>query len=80
MKLPVVRFWTRDVPGTLAHSSSLPREPPLAPWRPAPKSRFRAVLRVKRIGYAGMRTDDVDGMTRFFREVLGLEPVGRTRR
>jgi catechol 2,3-dioxygenase-like lactoylglutathione lyase family enzyme len=33
-------------------------------------------MRVKRIGYAGMRTDDVDGMTRFFREVLGLEPVG----
>lgn len=33
-------------------------------------------MQVKRIGYAGMRTDDVDGMTRFFREVLGLEPVG----
>lgn len=33
-------------------------------------------MRVKRIGYVGMRTDDVDGMTRFFRDVLGLEPVG----
>src|SRR5256885_12474997 len=33
-------------------------------------------MRVKRIGYVGMRTHDVGGMTWFFREVLGLEPVG----
>ena len=33
-------------------------------------------MQVKRIGYVGTRTDDVDGMTRFFRDVLGLEPVG----
>jgi len=33
-------------------------------------------MRVKRIGYVGMRTRDVEGMTRFFRDVLGLEPVG----
>ena len=33
-------------------------------------------MRVKRIGYVGMRTGDVEGMTRFFREVLGLEPAG----
>jgi catechol 2,3-dioxygenase-like lactoylglutathione lyase family enzyme len=33
-------------------------------------------VRVKRIGYVGMRTSDVDGTTRFFREVLGLEPAG----
>lgn len=33
-------------------------------------------MRVLRIGYIGTRTDDVDGMTRFFRDVLGLEPAG----
>jgi catechol 2,3-dioxygenase-like lactoylglutathione lyase family enzyme len=35
-------------------------------------------MQVKRIGYVGTRTDDVDGMTWFFREVLGLEPVGES--
>jgi catechol 2,3-dioxygenase-like lactoylglutathione lyase family enzyme len=35
-------------------------------------------MQVKRLGYAGMRTDDVDGMTWFFREVLGLAPVGES--
>ncbi len=34
-------------------------------------------MRVQRIGYIGTRTRDVDGMTRFFRDVLGLEPAGR---
>src|SRR4051794_40904177 len=33
-------------------------------------------MRVKRIGYVGMRTDDVEGMTRFLRDVLGLAPAG----
>jgi catechol 2,3-dioxygenase-like lactoylglutathione lyase family enzyme len=33
-------------------------------------------MRVKRIGYIGLRTDEVDGMTRFFRDVLGLEAAG----
>jgi len=33
-------------------------------------------MRVKRIGYVGLRTHDVDGMTRFFRDVLGLEAAG----
>jgi len=33
-------------------------------------------VRVKRIGYVGLRTHDVDGMTRFFRDVLGLEAAG----
>jgi len=33
-------------------------------------------MRVKRIGYIGLRTRDVQGMTRFFRDVLGLEPAG----
>ena len=33
-------------------------------------------MRVKRIGYIGLRTHDVEGMTRFFRDVLGLEPAG----
>ena len=33
-------------------------------------------MRVKRIGYIGMRTADVDGMTRFFRDLLGLEAAG----
>jgi catechol 2,3-dioxygenase-like lactoylglutathione lyase family enzyme len=33
-------------------------------------------MRVKRIGYLGLRTHDVDGMTGFFRDVLGLEPAG----
>ncbi len=35
-------------------------------------------MQVKRIGYVGTRTDDVDGMTRFFRDVLGLESVGES--
>jgi catechol 2,3-dioxygenase-like lactoylglutathione lyase family enzyme len=35
-------------------------------------------MRVRRVGYVGMRTDDVDGMTRFLRDVLGLEPVGES--
>jgi catechol 2,3-dioxygenase-like lactoylglutathione lyase family enzyme len=33
-------------------------------------------VRVKRIGYVGVRTDDVAGMTSFFRDLLGLEAVG----
>src|SRR5713101_7702025 len=33
-------------------------------------------MRVKRIGYVGLRTHDVNGMTSFFRDVLGLEPAG----
>jgi catechol 2,3-dioxygenase-like lactoylglutathione lyase family enzyme len=33
-------------------------------------------MQVKRIGYIGTRTQDVDGMTRFFRDVLGLEAAG----
>jgi len=33
-------------------------------------------VRVKRIGYVGLRTHDVEGMTRFFRDVLGLEAAG----
>src|SRR6266545_4349992 len=33
-------------------------------------------MRVKRIGYVGMRTHDVAGMTSFFRDVLGLEAAG----
>jgi catechol 2,3-dioxygenase-like lactoylglutathione lyase family enzyme len=33
-------------------------------------------MQVKRIGYVGMRTHDVDAMTSFFREVIGLEPAG----
>jgi hypothetical protein len=33
-------------------------------------------MRVKRIGYLGVRTRDVAGMTAFFRELLGLEPSG----
>ena len=33
-------------------------------------------MRVKRIGYVGLRTHDVEGMTRFFRDVLGLEAAG----
>jgi catechol 2,3-dioxygenase-like lactoylglutathione lyase family enzyme len=33
-------------------------------------------MQVKRIGYIGTRTHDVDGMTRFFRDVLGLEAAG----
>ncbi len=32
-------------------------------------------MRVKRIGYVGVRTNDVDGMTSFFRDVLGLDAV-----
>jgi catechol 2,3-dioxygenase-like lactoylglutathione lyase family enzyme len=33
-------------------------------------------MQVKRIGYVGLRTNDVDGMTSFFRDVIGLEPAG----
>lgn len=33
-------------------------------------------MRIKRIGYLGVRTTDVEGMTSFFRDVLGLEAVG----
>ena len=33
-------------------------------------------MRVKRIGYVGLRTDDVDSMTSFFRDVIGLEAAG----
>ena len=33
-------------------------------------------MRVKRVGYVGMRTREVEGMTRFFRDVLGLEAAG----
>lgn len=33
-------------------------------------------MRVKRIGYVGIRTNDVEGMTSFLRDVLGLEAVG----
>jgi catechol 2,3-dioxygenase-like lactoylglutathione lyase family enzyme len=34
------------------------------------------VVQVKRIGYVGVRTDDLARMTGFFREVLGLAAVG----
>jgi catechol 2,3-dioxygenase-like lactoylglutathione lyase family enzyme len=33
-------------------------------------------MRVRRIGYVGMRTDDVQAMTSFFRDVIGLEAAG----
>ncbi len=33
-------------------------------------------MRVKRIGYVGLRTPDSEGMTHFFRDVLGLAPAG----
>ena len=33
-------------------------------------------MRVKRIGYVGLRTDDVDAMTSFFRDVIALEAAG----
>lgn len=33
-------------------------------------------MRVKRIGYVGLRTDDVGAMTSFFRDVIGLEAAG----
>lgn len=33
-------------------------------------------MRVRRIGYLGVRTRDTEGMTRFFRGVLGLEAAG----
>jgi catechol 2,3-dioxygenase-like lactoylglutathione lyase family enzyme len=33
-------------------------------------------MRVRRIGYLGTRTQNVDGMTWFLRDVLGLEAVG----
>jgi catechol 2,3-dioxygenase-like lactoylglutathione lyase family enzyme len=32
-------------------------------------------MQVKRIGYVGLRTDDVEGMTSFFRDVIGLDAV-----
>jgi catechol 2,3-dioxygenase-like lactoylglutathione lyase family enzyme len=33
-------------------------------------------VKVKRVGYVGVRTDKVAEMTGFFRDVLGLEAVG----
>src|SRR6478672_11744135 len=33
-------------------------------------------MRVKRIGYVGIRAGDVAGMTSFLRDTLGLEPAG----
>jgi catechol 2,3-dioxygenase-like lactoylglutathione lyase family enzyme len=33
-------------------------------------------MRVKRVGYVGLRTTEVEGMTGFFRDVLGLEAAG----
>lgn len=36
-------------------------------------------MRVKRIGYLGFRSRDTEGMTRFFRELLGLEAAGQAR-
>ena len=33
-------------------------------------------MRVKRLGYIGTRTSDVEGMTSFLRDVLGLEAAG----
>ena len=33
-------------------------------------------MQVRRIGYVGLRTDDVPGMTSFFRDVIGLEAAG----
>lgn len=33
-------------------------------------------MHVRRIGYVGLRTDDVDAMTSFFRDVIGLEAAG----
>jgi catechol 2,3-dioxygenase-like lactoylglutathione lyase family enzyme len=33
-------------------------------------------VRVIRIGYVGVRTDDVNAMTSFFRDVIGLEAAG----
>ena len=33
-------------------------------------------MRVKRVGYVGLRTDDLPGMTSFFRDLLGLEASG----
>ena len=33
-------------------------------------------MQVRRIGYVGMRTDYVDAMTSFFRDVIGLEAAG----
>ena len=32
-------------------------------------------MQVKRVGYVGLRTNDVEGMTGFLRDVLGLEAV-----
>ena len=33
-------------------------------------------MRVKRVGYVGVRSSDVEGMTSFLRGTLGLEPAG----
>jgi catechol 2,3-dioxygenase-like lactoylglutathione lyase family enzyme len=33
-------------------------------------------VRVKRVGYVGVRTPEVDATTSFFRDVLGLEDAG----
>jgi hypothetical protein len=33
-------------------------------------------MSVKRVGYVGVRTSDVGAMTRFFRDVVGLEDAG----
>lgn len=33
-------------------------------------------MKVRRVGYVGVRTDDVAGMTSFFRDVIGLEAAG----
>jgi catechol 2,3-dioxygenase-like lactoylglutathione lyase family enzyme len=33
-------------------------------------------MRIKRVGYVGMRTSDLDGMTQFLRDVLSLESAG----
>src|SRR5438270_12102204 len=33
-------------------------------------------MRVKRVGYVGMRTSELEAMTGYFRDVRGLEPSG----
>jgi len=33
-------------------------------------------MKVRRIGYVGIRTQNVEGMTRFLRDILGLEAAG----
>src|SRR5262249_46935020 len=55
---------------------SLARKARGAGGAPAPSRSSVPRMRVKRIGYVGMRTHDVDGMTRFFRDLLGLEAAG----